>query len=106
MALFVCGCLALALTVLTLAIPAPQAASAAPRPGMVATAGNVATARPISPASPSELATDYMLIIAAVGAWATLTVWLAARHRRRLWAAFCCAAARVGDEAEEWLRGQ
>jgi hypothetical protein len=95
----------LATACLTLAW-AQAPATAAPRPVAVASAGDVAALRQPPPPSTSDLAADYMLIIAGVGAWATLTVWLATRHRRRLWAAFGRAAAGVGDEAEEWLRDQ
>lgn len=98
LALVACGCLALTL--------APRPASAAPRPMIVVTADDAATGHQFASPSSAELATDYMLIIAGVGAWATLTVWLATRHRRRLGAAFWRRAACVGDEAEEWLRGQ
>ena len=49
---------------------------------------------------------NYMLILAGVGGWATFNMWVAGRHRRRLFASWSRAAATIGDEAEEWLRRQ
>jgi hypothetical protein len=49
---------------------------------------------------------DYMLILAGVGGWATFNMWIAGWYRRRLLTAWDRAVASVGDEAEEWLRGQ
>jgi hypothetical protein len=52
------------------------------------------------------LATDYLLVLAAVGAWAVLTIWVADRHQRRVTAAFGQAVSALGEEAEQWLREQ
>ncbi len=90
---------------------ASRPAGAAPRPSSslhpvaVASANDVAVSRQDLTGS-STRAADYLFITAGVGAWATVTIWLATRHRRRLWAAFARAAAGLGDEAEKWLRDQ
>ena len=95
------------IAVVSFAVLAPTAAGAQTRPAEVATAGDVAVLRQAPPQpDASSLAADYMLMIAGVGAWATLSIWVATRHRRRVWAAFGRAAAAVGDEAERWLRDQ
>lgn len=52
------------------------------------------------------MATDYLLVLAAVGAWAVLTVWVADRHHRRVTAAFGRAVSALAEEAEQWLREQ
>ena len=80
-------------------------ASAASLPAIV-THGDVAVVHGDSRSGTTPDLADYLLIIAGVGAWATFSVWLAMRHRRRLTADWGRAAAAVGDEAEEWLRDQ